>query len=145
MAPKAFQQHMGEDIQESQDLDTLTREEEFLIEAYEAEGRSDLADCVRSGPKYRLIEIDNQFGFRNISNVTRFRRTFGRGEKDLSFPQTMNDWQAECLEMFHDDPGLEMFSAEDRRPEPERPPPVMTPELLAFEEAMAAQRAFYST
>ena len=132
------------DFQESEEFDDLTREEELLIEAYEARQRPDLAECVRSGPKYRLIEIDNQFPFMDIQAVTRFRRAFGQGEKGLTFPETINDWQAECLEIFHDDPGLAMFSAEDRQPEPERPAPVMTPAVLAHLAAMAAQRASWT-
>lgn len=144
MAPKAFWRNFGLDFQRSEDLDALTREEKLLIEAYEDRRRPDLADCVRSGPKYRLIEIDHQFPFRSIEAVTRFRRAFGRGEKDLTFPKTLNEWQAECLEIFHDDPGLAMFSAEDRHPEPERAPPVMTPAVLAHLAAMAAQQASQS-
>jgi len=144
MAPKGFQRDEGVDFQESEELDDLTREEELLIEAYEARQRPDLAECVRSGPKYRLIDIDHQFPFMNIQAVTRFRRAFGQGEQGLTFPKTMNDWQAECLEMFHDDPGLALFSAEDRLPEPERPPPVMTPAVLAHLAAMAALRASWT-
>jgi hypothetical protein len=122
MAPKAFMPEMGRDLQESEELDPLSREEELLIEAYEAKGRPDLADCVRSGPMYRLIDIDHQDPFRTIQGVTRFRRTFGRGIEDLTFPKTITDWQTECLEIFHDDPGLANFSAEDRLPFPEGPP-----------------------
>ena len=136
MAPKAF---LGLE-QESGELDSLTREEELLIEAYEARQRPDLADCVRSGPMYRLIEIDHQHPFRSIEAVTRFRRTFGGGEQGLTFPKTMNDWQAECLEIFKDDPGLAMYSAEERLPEPERPRRVMTPAVAAHLAAMAARR-----
>jgi hypothetical protein len=140
MAPKGFLRHEGEDRQESEELDTLTREEELLIGAYEAKQRPDLADCVRSGPAYRLLEIDHQYQFRNIRSVTRFRRTFGSGEKNLTFPKTMNDWQAECLEMFQDDPGLQIFSAEDRLPQPELVVPKATPEMLAYFAAIEAQR-----
>jgi len=138
-APKAFLR--GLDYQDSEELDSLTREEELLIEAYEARQRPDLADCVRSGPMYRLIGIDDQYSFRDIRAVTRFRRTFGRGEQRLTFPKTMNEWQAECLEMFKNDPGLAIYSAEDRLPEPERPPLVKTPAVLAYLAAMAARRA----
>jgi hypothetical protein len=127
MAPKAFMPEMGRDLQDSEELDSLTREEELLIEAYEAKDRPDLADCVRSGPMYRLLDIDHQYPFRTIQAVTRFRRTFGRAIMDLTFPKTIDEWQDECLELFHDDPGLAMFSAEDRTPFPKGVPgPLMT-------------------
>lgn len=120
MAPKAFLRANGEDSQMSEDLDSLTTAEELLIEAYDQRQRPDLAECVRSGPKYRLIDIDRTPPFRTIQAVRRFRRTFGDGIKDLTFPESMNDWVAECLELFHDDPGMERFSAEDRLPQPDR-------------------------
>jgi hypothetical protein len=143
MAPNAFMPEMGRDLQESEELAPLSREENLLIEAYEAKGRPDLADCVRSGPMYRLIDIDHQGPFTTIQGVTRFRRTFGRGIKDLTFPKTYDDWQAECLEIFHDDPGLAMFTAEDRSPFPEKPPGPLkiTAEMRARRDAMAAQFA----
>jgi hypothetical protein len=139
MAPKAFMPEMGRDLQESEELAPLSREEKLLIEAYEAKDRPDLADCVRSGPMYRLIDIDHQGPFRTIQGVTRFRRTFGRGIKDLTFPKTYDDWQAECLEIFHDDPGLAIFTAEDRSPVPERTPGPM--KITAEMREMAAQYA----
>jgi hypothetical protein len=120
MAPKAFLRANGEDSQMSEELDSLTTTEELLIEAYNQKQRPDLAACVRSGPKYRLIDIDGTPPFRTSQAVRRFRRTFGGGIKDLTFPESMNDWLAECLELFHDDPGLEVFSAEDRLPQPDR-------------------------
>jgi hypothetical protein len=147
MAPKAFLFEWGYDFQRSEELDTLTREEELLIEAYEAKKRPDLAECVRSGPKYRLVEIDQPIGFNFIQGVIRFRRTFGRGQKDLTYPKTMNEWVAECLEIFKDDPGLEMFSAEDRMPQPEPhkpgmpvPPPNISAEVRAGLAARAKAR-----
>jgi len=137
MAPKAFMPDMGRDRQTSEEIDTLSREEELLIEAYEAKGRPDLADCVRSGPVYRLLDIDHQQSFRTIQSVTRFRRTFGRGIEDLTFPKTIEDWQAECLEIFRHDPGLAMFSAEDRTPWPKTPP---GPQKMTAEMRAAAMR-----
>jgi hypothetical protein len=139
MAPKAFMPEMGRDLQESEELAPLSREEKLLIEAYEAKGRPDLADCVRSGPMSRLIDIDHQGPFRTIQGVTRFRRAFGRGIKGLTFPKTYDEWQTECLEIFHDDPGLAMFPAEDRSPFPERIPGPM--KITAEMRERAAQYA----
>jgi hypothetical protein len=117
MAPMGLLPRNGEDHQKSEELDPLTDLEKLLIEAYEQKDRPDLADCVRSGPMYRLIDLDRPIFFRTIESVRRFRRVFGRGEPDLTYLKTMSEWSAECLEIFKDDPGLEMFSEEERATE----------------------------
>ena len=52
-----------------------------------------------------------------IETIRRFRRTFGQGLEDLTFPNTMEEYMAESLERYKDDPLLPELIVKDNQME----------------------------
>lgn len=89
----------------------------MLCEAYERRGRSDLADCVKSGRRYQRLEYV-------IGNITLFMYAGGKfgdpcllgilnglvdafqGDKAGPLPSSREAWFQWALARYIDDPGL---------------------------------------
>lgn len=108
MAPCAFWTFDASRISTS-----LSRDEELLIEVYMEKGREDLADCVRQGLVYRLLD-PRCWTDASLAMIQHFRRTFGVGIQEITIPETVSAWETECLDLFKDDPGLPAILARHR-------------------------------
>jgi hypothetical protein len=76
---------------------SLTIEENMLIEAYRQQGRDDLAECVINGKKYqRLFDVMGQAV--ELVNINAMTEAFLGGDCEL--PKTMEEWKAWALRKY---------------------------------------------
>jgi hypothetical protein len=108
---------------------SLTPEEQSLIEAYETQGRPDLAECVGGGRRYQRLDhllfiwVPTYGEERALGQLTGMRRAF-LGE-EITVPTSLKDWIEWAKEVQKGDPELEAVIKldescrllRDRRPE----------------------------
>ncbi|RXK35575.1 hypothetical protein M231_07160 [Tremella mesenterica] len=87
------------------ELEKLSLEDELLIQAYERHERPDLADCVRKGHLYPLLNRMIGEGHDHLLANLLTNLALGVDLKDL--PATREDWFTDALERFKDDPYLQ--------------------------------------
>jgi hypothetical protein len=92
------------------DYGSLSRDEELLIAIFVEKGRGDLAECVRRGPFYRLLDVQRG-SFTSLDHVKCFRKAFGVDQSDVTIPVSWAAWVAECIELYKDEPGLSTIIA----------------------------------
>lgn len=102
-------------------LDRLSRDEELLCTIYQEKGRPDLADCIRDTPKMRILLEPIHWWRSDVESIRRFRTVFGQGQTDIAMPSTVQEWTAECLERFKDDPKIAEIQSMPKA-EPWQPP-----------------------
>lgn len=91
---------------------SLSKEEELLCKAYQAHGRDDLAECVKTGRIYqRLHDIVKDGGWSELPNdrligVLNGLTSAMSGVALKSLPSTVPQWQADTSERYSEDPDL---------------------------------------
>lgn len=89
---------------------SFTPEEEFLCEAYQNQGRPDLADCVRGGRRYQRLDhlLFNWVPYwgekEAVGSLNALRKAFI--DDDTHLPKTLPEWVKWAKGMQEGDPEL---------------------------------------
>lgn len=124
----------------------------MLCEVYERRGRSDLADCVRSGRRYQRLEhLLGEPGFLDYDSPISTPWLLGAlngmvtaflGDQAGPLPNTREDWIQWALARHSDDPGLPEVMELDTKEALSRPaPPVSAPEVMEDGDETEAKTA----
>ncbi|WVF70967.1 hypothetical protein IAT40_005763 [Kwoniella sp. CBS 6097] len=83
---------------------SLRRDEKTLIEIYEREGKTDLADCVRNGRLYNRLSRIGQYDV--IYDKAAFREVLGPMPAGFNPPRDDEAWKEYMMERYKDHEGL---------------------------------------
>jgi hypothetical protein len=95
----------------------LSREEQLLCEAYEALGRTDLADCVRGGRIFHRLEAitacwrPSVLGQPAVLDLLNSLTEAFLGSDCIPLPKTLDQWMTEALAAHANDPDFPLIMA----------------------------------